>query len=270
MVQTGYADVNGAKLYYEEFGSGHPLVMVHAGIADHTMWDDQFPEFDKHYRTIRLDLRGYGNSEPAAGEFAHADDLIGFLDALHIERVYLMGCSIGGMTCMDVTLDHPDRVDALIMVASGPTGLNLDVPPEPKFAEVEKAWNAQDFDRVVELETQIWIDGAKRTPDQIDPKVREHAKAMNLRAINHERKELGTRRPPKSPSAAERLDELKLPVLIVYGDQDTPFTQAAAPYMEQHIRGAKRVLIPNTAHLPNMEQPAEFNRIVLDFLKNIG
>jgi pimeloyl-ACP methyl ester carboxylesterase len=115
----------------------------------------------------------------------------------------------------------------------------------------------------------VWIDGRGRK-EPVDPQVRAQVLRMNGKALAHELKGLGKQKPPMSPSAAERLSELNLPVLIVYGDLDTPYTIKAAEYMEQHIKGAKKVLIPNTAHLPNLERPAEFNQIVLDFLSKVG
>jgi pimeloyl-ACP methyl ester carboxylesterase len=266
-VQTGYVSINNANLYYEIAGDGHPFVLVHAGVTDNTMWDTQFAEFSMHYRVLRYDMRGYGNSEPVDGEFSHQEDLAAIIKHFNLEHIYLMGCSMGGGNSMDYTLTYPDNVDALIMVGSGPSGLELDVETPALFAEVEKAFNDKDYERVNELESQIWFVGAGRTPDQMDAKARQQFLTMNRKVLAHEIKGLGTRKPPMSPSAAERLHELKLPVLIVYGDRDTQYIQQAAAYMESHIQGAKKVLMPDTAHLPNMERPAEFNQIVLDFLR---
>lgn len=268
-VQTGYADLNGAKIYYEVAGEGHPLALVHAGIADSSMWDDQFSEFANHYRVIRHDMRGFGKTEPAEGEYANRDDLYALLKFLGVERTHLIGCSMGGGTCMDLALEHPGLVSALIMAGSGPSGLSLDVQESPKFAEVEKASNDKDWERVAELEAQIWFDGEGRTPQDMNPQTRARALAMNRRAINHAAKGLGKHKPPMSPSAAERLSDLHIPVLIVYGDRDEAYIQQAANYMEGHIAGAKKVLMPNTAHLLNMERPEEFNRIVLNFLGTV-
>src|SRR4051812_9978431 len=93
---TGFAAVNGVQIYYEIAGSGHPLVLVHAGIADRRMWDAQFPVFAQHYRVIRYDMRGFGKTAMVAGSFAHHDDLHGLLTFLGVERAYLLGCSKGG------------------------------------------------------------------------------------------------------------------------------------------------------------------------------
>src|SRR6185369_3177599 len=118
-VQTGFADVNGAKLYYEVAGQGHALAFVHAWIADNTMWDGQFAEFAKHYRVIRYDNRGFGKTEPVDAEFSAREDLHGLLKFLGVERTYLVGCSNGGGISIDLTLEHPELVDALVTVGSG-------------------------------------------------------------------------------------------------------------------------------------------------------
>ncbi len=269
-VQTGYADINGAHIYYEVAGEGHPLAFVHAAIADSRMWDDQFHEFAKHYRVIRHDMRGFGNSEPVAGEYTNRDDVYALLKFLNVEYTYLIGCSMGGGACMDLTLAHPELVDALVMVGSAPGGLWLDVKESPLEKDIQAADAAKDWDRLCELETQLWFDGEGRTPQDVDAAARARLWTMNRRAIELASRGLGKHKPPMSPSAAERLAELHLPVLIVYGDRDEQYINLAATHMEQHIAGAQKVLMPNTAHLPNMEHPAEFNQIVLNFLQRLS
>lgn len=267
--QTGFAEVNGAKLYYEVAGEGQSLVFTHAGVADSRMWDDQFAAFSKNYRTIRWDMRGFGKSEPVEGEFSLRDDLYGLLQFLKIDHAYLIGCSMGGGASMDVALQHPELVEALVMVGSAPSGLWLEIADMPIYEEIEKASQQGDWERVVELETQIFFDGEGRTPQEVNPATRAKFMEMNRLAHQHARRELGTHKPGMKPSAAERLDELKIPVLVVYGNRDEEYILKAAPYTAEHIAGAKLVLMPDTAHLPNMERPAEFNQILADFLSSV-
>ncbi|RPI87449.1 MAG: alpha/beta hydrolase, partial [Chloroflexi bacterium] len=149
---SGFAAVNGAEIYYETAGQGTPLVMIHAGVADSRQWNNEFAVFAGNYQVLRYDLRGYGKSEPVDGEFNHMGDLISLLDILDLhEPLVMMGCSMGGGLAMDFALTQPSRVKALIMVGSAPGGLQLEVPSPPKFAEVEKAFEAGDLDRVAEL-----------------------------------------------------------------------------------------------------------------------
>ncbi|MFN8484765.1 MAG: alpha/beta hydrolase [Anaerolineae bacterium] len=267
-ITSGYATVNGAQMYYEVAGEGMPVVFVHAGVADRRMWDDQFPVFAERYRAIRFDMRGFGDTEPVAAEYANRDDLYALLRFLGVERATLIGCSMGGGTCMDFALEHPDMTAALVMVGSGPAGLDLDVPMPPKFAEIEAAEKNGEWEKFLELETQVWFDGEGRAPGEVNQAARAKMADMNRNALVLSSHAQGQHR-PMQPTAAERLSELRLPLLVVYGDRDVPYIQAAAKYMGEHIAGAQVVLMPDTAHLPNMERPDEFNQIVLNFFRNI-
>jgi pimeloyl-ACP methyl ester carboxylesterase len=215
-------------------------------------------------------MRGYGRSEPADGEFSHMGDWIALLDYLQIrEPLVIMGCSMGGGLAMDFALAHPARVKALIMVDAGPTGLQLDVPTLPKFAEVEKAYNAGQLDLVAELETQIWFDGMGRTSEQVNQAMRQLVYTMNRQGLSHDAKHLGKRLPDAQVPAVERLNTLHAPVLVIVGAHDTPYILAAANYMVEKIPSAWKVIIEDAAHLPNLDQPDVFRREVTTFLDSV-
>jgi pimeloyl-ACP methyl ester carboxylesterase len=268
--KSGFVQADNARLYYETAGQGIPLVMIHAGVADSRQWNNEFAFFAPSYRVVRYDMRGYGKSEPADGEFSHMGDLVAVLDALGVhEPVVIMGCSMGGGLAMDFALTHPSRVKALIMVGSGPSGLELDVPASAKFAEVEKAFEVGDLDLVSELETQIWFDGTGRTPEQVDQTMRTLLYDMNRQALAHEVKQLGKRLSNTQVPAFDRLGDLKLPVLIIVGAHDTPYILAAAEYMIEKLPSARMVRVEDAAHLPNMDHPDEFQTAVTNFLENL-
>ncbi len=268
MAQTGFTNINGAQLYYEVTGSGHPLVMVHAGIADCRMWDDQFEIFAERYRVIRYDMRGYGRSVPVAGSFSHHADLYALLKFLDVEHAYVMGCSMGGRVCINMALQQPEMVTALIPIGSGVAGFTFAAPPPRQRDALEAALKQGDLERASELEVQIWVDGASRTPDQVNARVRERVREMNLAALKNEALELGDEQ-PLNPPAIQRLGELRMPTLIMVGELDMPRILAASDALAAQIAGAKKSIISGAAHVPNMERPAEFNRIVLDFLSKI-
>lgn len=269
--KSGFANIGNAELYYETAGHGLPLVMIHAGVADSRQWNNEFAFLARNYQVLRYDMRGYGKSEPVDGEFSHIDDLVAVLNALGLnEPVVVMGCSMGGGLAMDFALTHPWRVRALILVGSGPSGLELDVPTPAKFAEVEKAFEAGDLDLVAELETQIWFDGMGRDPEQVNQPMRKLLYEMNRLALTHEVKQLGKRLPNTPVPAFDHLGELKVPVLIIVGAHDTPYTLAAADYMVERIPSAQKVIIEDAAHLPNMDQPDEFRSIVTNFLEGLS
>jgi 3-oxoadipate enol-lactonase len=263
---SGFADLNGAKIYYEVEGSGHTLVMIHAGIADRRMWDDQFHEFAKDYRVVCYDMRGYGQTAPVEGEFYGHEDLYGLLKFLKIDKAYVMGCSKGGGVAMNFTLEHPDIAAGLIMVCSGPGGFEFDEPPPPQWDELVAAFKAGDLEKTAMLETEIWVDGT-RPSDQVDARVRDKVTAMNMIALKNEKLGLG-KDVELDPPSAKRLSEIHVPTLLIVGEYDTPYLTAAANYMEANIATSKKVLLP-TAHVPSMERPAEFNALVREFLDGI-
>jgi pimeloyl-ACP methyl ester carboxylesterase len=269
--KSGFVNIDDAQIYYETAGKGIPFVMIHAGVADSRQWNNEFAFFARSYKAVRYDMRGYGKSEPVDGEFSHMSDLVSLLDALGLhEPMVLMGCSMGGGLAMDFALAHPSKVKALIMVGSGPSGLELDVPRPPKFVEVEKAFEAGDLDLTAEIEIQIWFDGTDRMPEQVDQAMRRLAYEMNRLALAHEVKQLGKRLPNTEVPAFDRLKDLGIPVLVIIGAHDTPYILASADYMIENLPSARKSIIEDAAHLPNMDHPQEFQTIVNAFLESVS
>jgi pimeloyl-ACP methyl ester carboxylesterase len=270
-IKTGFAEVNGARLYYELSGRGAPLVMIHAGIADCRMWDVEFESFSQSHLALRFDMRGYGKSMPVEGDFNLLDDLESLLAILHIRPpIILMGCSMGGGLSIDYALAHPDQVAALILVGSGPAGLELEAAwPDELFAQSEAAFEAGDVDRVAELDMRIWFDGDGRGRDEVNSQARRKACEMARLVTEHELKGIGKHvRKPGARPAAERLPELSMPALIVIGENDLPYLKLAADFMCANLPAATKLLIPDAGHLPNMEHPDLFRRAIQDFLGN--
>jgi len=266
-MKNGFSELNNTKFYYEIDGQGFPLVFVHAGIADCRMWNDQFNVFAKQYQTVRYDRRGFGQTNMVAGDYSHHHDLYELLRSLDIKQAILVGCSQGSKTSTDFTLEHPEMTKALILTAPSLGGFIFHGEPPKQEEQLDLAEQAGDLDRVNELELQIWVDGPQRTPEQVDSKVRELAYDMNRIALQTPQ-DLGNEI-PLEPAAVKRLSEIKVPTLVIVGDLDTPRTLAGADFLAKHIPGAKKLLMKGTAHLPNMEQPEEFNRHVLSFLDQL-
>lgn len=266
-----FAEINGTRFHYDVRGAGDPLVLIHSGIANLRLWDDQVNAFATRHRVIRYDVRGYGKTPHPPGTFAHHDDLRALLDQLGVNRSAVLGCSIGGAIAIDFTLTYPERVTALIPVASAVNGYN---PEETDVAakeereklgvEINAAYEQGDFQRAAHLVARVWMDGPKRSPDQVDAQIRARAVAMMLDLFELQEDE-GTEQ-PLEPPAASRLAEIKVPTLVVVGDYDDERILLAADYLVAEVPGAQKAVIPGVAHYPNMERPAEFNRLVLDFL----
>jgi len=268
-LQTGFADVNGTRLYYEVAGTGHPLLLIHGGLVDRRLWDDQFDVFAQHYQVIRFDVRSFGDSAPITAEtppYSLEEDLYSLLKFLGIEKTYVLGLSMGGAIAINFTLMYPEMVDALIPVAMGLSGFEPAEEDKASEAEVDEAMRSGNVARAVELTLRFWTDGPMRTPEQVNPAVREKVRAMTTRNFERPEDENATQPRALEPPAISRLSEIHVPTLIIVGDQDVRDILKIADILEKEIPGAKKVVIPGTAHHLNMEKPDEFNRIVLDFL----
>ncbi len=264
MLKNDFAKVGGAKFYYEIAGEGPSLVLLHAGIADGRMWDEQFQVFAEYCQVLRYDRRGFGKTAMVAGAYSHHRDLFELLKLLQIEHAALVGCSQGAKIAVDFTLEHPEMTDALVLVAPALSGFVYTGDMPRQAEQMDLAEEAGDLAQINELELQIWVDGPHRTPDQVDAQVRERVREMNLIALQTP-DGLG-REQPLEPAAAGRMAELHTPTLVIVGDLDTPKTLAAAGFLATHVAGARRLEMTGVAHLPNMERPEEFNRHVLAFL----
>jgi pimeloyl-ACP methyl ester carboxylesterase len=265
--ETGTAEVNGARIHYEVAGEGEPLVLVHAGIADSRMWEGQIPAFAERYRVVACDLRGFGKSEMVEGPFSHHEDLRGLLDFLDVERTHLVGCSMGGGVVLDFALEYPERVGDLVLVGSAIGGFRPDFDPPKEWDEIVAADEAGDLERISELEVAMWVDGPARSPEDVPAPIRDLVHEMNLIALQTEASELGEEWEPEPP-ASDRLHDIYAPTLLIVGDEDQPRIFAAADLLEKELPNQRKVVMRGTAHLPNMERPEEFNRLVLEFLQD--
>lgn len=266
-MKSGFANIKDTHFYYEVAGEGRPVVLVHAGIADNRMWDAQFAAFAERFQVIRYDRRGFGQTRVTSAAYSHHEDLYDLLQFLGIERAFLLGCSQGGKTVVDFTLEHPEMTGALVLVASALGGFEWTGDEPTQLRELEQAEESGDVELVNELELQIWVDGAGRGPHEVDSKVRELVREMNRIAL-HASSDPGTER-PLDPPAVHRLGEIHAPTLIITGSLDTRKTLEAARFLAENIGGSQKLFIEDTAHLPNMERPQEFNRRVLSFLAGI-
>lgn len=265
---SGLLGGDAAGLYYEVAGSGHPLVLIHAGIADSRMWDDQFHILAQHFRVIRYDIRTFGKSKDQPELFSHHEDLHQLLLHLGVEKTYLMGASIGGAIAIDFTIAYPDMVDGLVLVGTGIRGYRLKHLAEQDWSELEAAYERGDYAEVVDQEVRLWVDGPGRRPDQVEPSVRERVREMETANIEAGADEDAAQ--PLKPPAISHLREIRAPVLLIVGEEDGPDIHEVAELLKVAIPDVTVEMMPNTAHVPNMEQPEQFNALVLDFLSKRG
>src|SRR5579863_2322874 len=263
--QRGFAEINGTTLYYEIAGEGHPLVMNHGGLVNLHLWDGQVDAFAQHYKVIRYDMRGFGDSgllKTSDAPYSMIDDLYALLTHLGIEKTYVMGLSMGGALSIDFTLAHPEMVDALIPVAMALSGFSFEDEKEGEPDPAFEAYKQGDIPLAVEYTLRKWTDGPERTPEQVDPLARERVRQMTMHNFQRPDDEDSPEPTELESPAILRLSEIHVPTLIVVGDEDVRDILAIADILVEGIAGAKKAVIPGTAHHLNIEKPAEFNRIV--------
>ena len=263
-VQSGYVEVDGGRLYYEQAGSGMPVVLIHGGYLDNRMWDGQFALIAERYRAIRYDVRAHGRSPSDSVPFADQDDLRRLLDELAVPRAVIVGLSMGGRIAIDFALTDPDRVAGLVLVGPGLSGFEPRSEEIGRYIRDLRASFSSGFPAVYETFAHWWCDGPHRQPSEVDPVVRR--RVLEMLGGSEQRWRYGALERPLRPPAVGRLDEIAVPTLVVVGTLDMPDIDQIAHLIDQHVPGAERVYIPGVAHMVNMEKPTEFNDTLMPFL----
>jgi len=267
--EVGTVPVNGTQLYYETLGEGHPLVLIHGGYMDRRMWDYQFHTFAQHYHVIRYDVRGFGKSELPPVPYADIQDLCALLNALGVEKTYLLGLSLGGMIALDFTLDYPKMVDALILVGSPVPGFPIKLLyTEEQLEHLQSRWAAfskASQERNLPALVDALMEDPTLVPSQNYPAARQRVR-NNLSEYSFVWVLDPAPKQELEPPAYERLTEIQVPALIIMGAEDDPRLFKDADKLEKDIAGSSRATIAGTHHMPNMEKPEEFNPLILNFL----
>ena len=263
---TGMVAVNGTHLYYEQAGSGHPLVLIHGFTLNTQMWEDQFSVFARHYRVIRYDMRGSGQSAmPTEEPFTEVDDLRALLDALGVSRAFVLGLSRGGSVAIDFALAYPERTSALVLVDPALGGWHWSEDFSQSMRELEIAARTQSVD----MARQRWLAHplflpARERPEQAERLAQIVASYSGwswLHASPERDADLPTPRP---------LERISVPTLLVMGERDIDEFQAIANHITRTIPRLTKLVLPGVGHMSNMEAPDAFNEAVLSFLGNFN
>lgn len=256
--------LNRARIHYERAGEGLPVVFLHAGVADSRMWEPQVAAFAKHFDVICPDIRGFGKSELPPARWSPVADLLALMDELHVKPAHLVGCSIGSRFAIDFALQHGERISKLVLVGPGIGGADFGKNHPDVFAEVQAAEESGDVSAINHAEMHLWLDGPRRPRGYVKQPLRDLFLDMNGGNFSSDFEKAPMDNP--DPPAIERLQEITAPILVVVGDEDAPMVFDAAELLMEKVPHAKKAVIHDAAHLPNLEHPAEFNRLVLNFL----
>jgi 3-oxoadipate enol-lactonase len=255
-----YLELNGAKLHYEECGTGpEALVLIHDGIAHSAVWGDVWGAFCREFHTIRYDRPGYGLSTPAAKWHTETDDLFALLRHLKIKRAMLVGSSHGGAIAINFTLAHPAMVEELVLVGAVVDGYGFSDHFLDRTVANQKPVEKNDVAGLIDN----WAnDKYVLAPDH--PAARKKLHDL-LTATPQDLTHQDLAR--DMPSALPRLHEIRVPTLILVGDADIPDVHAHAGVIETGIPNSRRVVIRDAGHLMYLELPEEFSRVVIRFLQ---
>lgn len=256
-------------LHREVAGEGPAVALLHSTVCDSRMWDAEFAALAERYQVLRYDFRGFGRSPLPTEPWSSVDDLRGLLDEEGMERAALVGLSGGAATALDFALAEPGRVRGLVLAAPAIGGLEWSEEVQWFGAEEDALLDAGDLDAAVELNLRMWVDGPRRDPEAVDPGVRARVGEMQRRAFEVQlASEPGEHRRLRPP-AVERLEEVAAPTLVLVGDADVPDVLRNAELLAGRIPGARKVVLPDVAHMVNLERPEEFLRLVRDFLDGL-
>lgn len=264
-VESGFLDVNGTRFYYEVTGKGEPLLLIHGFNLDTRLWDDQVGDFSQTYKVIRFDIRGFGRTPATEIPFTLYDDTQAVLQALGVEQAHVVGLSFGGMVAVEFALAYPEMVKSLSLVSSGLMGhprSEQRIRDTERFQEICQKGTREE---AVEMTIQMWFDGPGYPANEAAGKARERYRVMTEHAFSLP--EFGKGLSVLSPPPNERLEEIHVPTLVIAGDRDYPDFLQIADVLAERIPGAQKIVIEGSAHIPPMDQPELFNRVLLSFLE---
>ena len=250
-------------------GPSRSVLLLHAGLADSRMWAPQLePLTSAGFRVTDPDLRGLGDRPFGTGSFSHVTDVEELLET----PTHVVGCSLGGRVALELAVHRPDLVDSLVLIAPGLPGWDSSAQTRAGWASEAAAYERGDDDAAAEASLRLWVDGPRRTADEVDAALRDAVRAMVLRSYELERRatERGsTEAPALDPPVEARLGEIGCPTLVVVGEEDVPDMQAIAAHVARSIDGARLVTVARAAHLPSLERPDEVNAHLLAFLGGV-
>lgn len=253
--------INHVPFYFEIAGQGSTLVLIPGGSLDTRMWDPVFLPLARFYQVIRYDPRGFGRSGAVQELFTAEEDLDGLLGHLGVKRVSLIGLSYGGRVAIDYVLQHPDKVQSLVLVSAGLDGFDWSKADFSWNTPIEEALQKRDFEAVAEG----WLASPYMVPAMQDahlaPTLRQIARdnAAHWAEPSLER--------ALHPPALDRLSEIKASTLVLAGGRDVPEILEIAGILTSRIGGAKRLDFESAGHLIPMEQPERFLEVVMEFLQ---
>ena len=260
--------VGSHSVYYDEQGTGHPLLLLTGLGSNRLGWWKQVEPLSNEYRVINMDHRDSGDSALGTGPYTiadMADDAAGVIRNLNLSPAFVMGISMGGFVSLELAIRHPELVEKLVLVSTSAGGAT-NVSAQPEILALLMRAESEDIEtRVRRTYTTIAGPGYMQThPQDLDQSVRNAtSKPMSLESYQ---RQLGACMIHLGSGAADRLSQISVPTLVIHGDYDPLVPYENGKYLAGHIKRARLSTYPGVGHLPPIEMPERFNREVIEFL----
>lgn len=258
-----------AKLATYQTGQGQPVIFLHANVCDSRMWLEQIKAVGEGAAAIAYDRRGFGRTSAEREDFSPITDLIAVIEATTDgQPPILVGCSQGGKIALDTALQHPTRVAGMILFAPSVGGAPEPVyPPEIKemLARQKAAENVRDLDEVNAIKARLLLDGPLGSEGRVTGQARRLFLDMNSIALRSPPMGLNLDTAP----AFDRLNEVRSPTLVIWGDLDFPHIQDRCRYIAATIPGALAHEVAGAAHVPSLEHPALITAAIIPFVQQL-
>lgn len=262
MVESREVAVEGGSVFCEVVGTGSPLVLSHDGLLHRETWDAQFTSLSDAHRVVRWDRRGYGSSAGPTAEYSSVDDLVCVVESVADGSAVLVGCSYGALISLHCALDRSDLVSGLVLVGPIVSGLDLSEHLFSRGGLWSSNYAAPDAQIAYWSEVDRWFVAPENTSAR--------QRVADLLAANPHNLEpnLSLERSPQ-PAALPRLGQIAVPTLIIVGEHDIPDVHAHAGALQAGLRGAHRLVLTGSGHIPQFEVPDAFNYAVREFLATL-
>ena len=257
---TGYVIVDGGKLFYESAGSGKNIVLLHDGMVNREIWDEQFPLLAKTFRVVRYDRRGYGKSSDPEKKYSHINDLNQLFIQLKIDKAIIFGMSSGGRLAIDFALTYPEKVEGLVLVGAVVSGFGYTSHMDTRGGHFDP--------RKITDPVKVHEYFIKDDPYEIYYE-NTVAKEKVMKLLPNLARQNSVPTQPAGKVAVRSLSEIKVPALILVGEFDIPDVHAHAGVINAGIGNSKREIIPRSGHLIPIEQPVLFNEAIMKFLNKL-
>jgi 3-oxoadipate enol-lactonase len=244
---------------YDVRGSGPVVVLLTGSNLDRRMWDREAAWLSKTHTVVRYDFRAHGQSDTATKSFSMLGDLIDVLDELKIAKATLIGLSAGSTVALDAALEHPARVERIVLAGPAPSGYVSKVIP-PFVAPLTEALKAGDFKKIPDILLATPVFAA---PPEAQPLVRRMV-IENDRLWSVNRSLMQATKP-----AFDRLESVRVPTLVLIGEQDI-WQSEPAEIIARRVPGARIVRVPGGGHLLNLTSPQQFDDAIRSFLPGLS